>query len=143
MRDAEALYAAGEKRLGTDDTFFIEVLCHRSPLQIAVVNRFYTEKYKHSLFEAIKKETSGDYMDTLLALATPPAEYAAMRMNQAMKGLGTNDLVLIYHVCTQFPMQPIREAYHRMYKRTLESDIIGDTSGDYRDLLVAIVQNRP
>eukprot|EP01119_Soliformovum_irregulare_P020951 TRINITY_DN685_c0_g3_i1.p1 TRINITY_DN685_c0_g3~~TRINITY_DN685_c0_g3_i1.p1 ORF type:complete len:345 (-),score=100.55 TRINITY_DN685_c0_g3_i1:57-1091(-) len=142
-RDAEALYNAGEKRWGTDDTLFIEVLAHRSPIQIALVNRFYTESHKHSLLEAIKSETSGDYQDALLALATPPAEYAASRMHGAMKGLGTNDLVLIYHVCTQFPMQPIREAYQRMYGKSLESDIEGDTSGDYKNFLLSIVRNRP
>ena len=36
-------------------------------------------------------------------------------------------------------MAQIKEAFKIMYKRSLEKFIEGDTSGDYRKLLVAIV----
>jgi len=141
-RDAEQLYAGGEKRWGTDDTLFIMTLTQRSPAHIEAINRHYTIHHKHSVIEAIKKETSGDYENALVALATPKVQYIAHRLYNSMKGLGTNDLVLIYHLCTTYPLGPVKAAYQSIHGHSLESDISGDTSGDYKRLLLEIVRTR-
>lgn len=50
------------------------------------------------------------------------------------EGLGTRDRALIGIVCARTPSQiyEIKQAYYAMYHQTLERQIEGDTSGDYR-----------
>eukprot|EP01119_Soliformovum_irregulare_P016305 TRINITY_DN469_c1_g1_i2.p1 TRINITY_DN469_c1_g1~~TRINITY_DN469_c1_g1_i2.p1 ORF type:complete len:324 (-),score=81.22 TRINITY_DN469_c1_g1_i2:7-978(-) len=141
-KDAEELYKAGEKRWVTDDNVFIGIITRRSPAHLMAVDRHYTQHQKHPLIDAIKSKTSGHYGDALVALATPRARYVAQRLYHSMKGLGTNDLVLIYHLCSTYPLQPVKDEYLSLYGKTLEHDIAGDTSGDYKHLLLEIARAR-
>jgi annexin A7/11 len=62
------------------------------------------------------------------------AQRDAMLLYEAMQGIGTKDSALIGIICSRTPSQlyAIKQAYHTMYRRTLEHHIDGDTSGDYR-----------
>lgn len=62
------------------------------------------------------------------------AQRDAMLLYEAMQGIGTKDSALIGIMCSRTPSQlyAIKQAYHTMYRRTLEHHIDGDTSGDYR-----------
>lgn len=59
-----------------------------------------------------------------------------------MKGAGTNDLQLIRVTVTRAEkdLPGIREAYQKKYKMSLEKAIENDTSGNYRRLLIKIVE---
>lgn len=63
-----------------------------------------------------------------------PAQRDATLVWDATKGLGTRDVALIGIVCSRTPSQiyEIKQAFHAMYHQTLERQIEGDTSGDYR-----------
>jgi hypothetical protein len=94
---AEVLYKAGEGRLGTDDSTFVDVFTKRSSAFLQRVNFFYQQKHKrHTLQVAIKKETSGHYKSLLMALSKPRYEFYADRLYKAMHGIGTDDAALIY-----------------------------------------------
>ena len=56
----EQLYKAGEKRLGTDEKVFYDILTKASPEEIKMMDKLYTQKYNHGLLKAIDKEFSGD-----------------------------------------------------------------------------------
>jgi annexin A7/11 len=142
IKDAEGIFKKGEGRLGTDDNFFIEVLATRSPAHLQAVSKNYRDMYGHSLDEGIKKETSGAYQKALRALALPKATYWAERVHDAVAGLGTNDTLLQFvfvanHHATRLQ---IAEEYHKVYNKNMVDDVAGDTSGHYRQLLLALLK---
>jgi hypothetical protein len=61
----------------------------------------------------------------------------AHKLHKAMKGLGTDDSTLINIMTHRSKLQlaAINEAYLREFKKSLEKDIIGDTSGNYCTIL--------
>jgi len=71
-----------------------------------------------------------------------PSRYFAKRLHNSMDGLGTNDLQLIRIIVSrsEVDLLEINDQYQALFKRSLEDDIKGDTSGDYRKLLRKIVQ---
>lgn len=57
-----------------------------------------------------------------------------------MQGLGTKESVLIEIMCSRTNAQiaELRNAYEQMYRSTLEKDLIGETSGHFKRLLVSL-----
>jgi len=142
QRIAEVLYKAGEGRLGTDDSTFVDIFTSRSAAFLQRVNFFYQQKHKrHTLQVAIKKETSGHYKSILMALSKPRYEFYADRLYKAMHGLGTDDhaLIYIFSVLTKAELRQVADIFQRKRSRSLESMIKGDTSGNYERLLREIM----
>jgi hypothetical protein len=136
---AESLYRAGEGKIGTDEAVFIQVLAKRSPDFLARVSEHYKSKHKHTLEHAVKSETSGYFEDALVGLLKPKYVYAADRLFSAMQGAGTDDVCLCYFfsVMEKNELAEVARIFQIRHSKTLESMIKGDTSGDYRDLLLA------
>jgi len=143
--DAEALYRA-MKGLGTDDKVLSNIIATRTRDQLLAVKKVFESKYNKSLASWIKGETSGHYETICLALIEPKAEYDAQKVKNAIKGLGTNDDELIEILCTRtnIELKEMKAAYQRLFSVDVEKDVIGDTSGHYRDMLLAILRaDRP
>uniref|UniRef100_A0A5K3FVD8 Annexin n=1 Tax=Mesocestoides corti TaxID=53468 RepID=A0A5K3FVD8_MESCO len=66
--DADELYAAGEKRCGTEEAVFTRILTQRSFCQIKAISECYGKKYGKSLVKAIQRETSGYYERTMVSI---------------------------------------------------------------------------
>lgn len=49
QKDAELLYKAGEKKLGTDEKVFIQIFSERSRAHLVAVGSAYQSLYGHSL----------------------------------------------------------------------------------------------
>ena len=64
----QALYEAGEKKLGTDESRFNAILAVQSYEQLNVVFDEYQKISRHSIEQAIKSEMSGDLKDGMLAI---------------------------------------------------------------------------
>jgi len=139
--DAKNLYEKGAGRLGTDDSYFVEFFCMRSPWHIAAVGEEYKKNHNKDLLHVIKSETSGDYQDLLRALITPKAVWYAERLEYSMKGIGTHDALLIYLMTstTEIERMAIAAKYEEIYKKTLKARIIDDTSGDYQNVILSLL----
>jgi len=139
--DVEKLYKAGEGKWGTDEHTFVDILTQRSFEHLIKVSQKYQEKYKHTLHHAITSETSGWFKTALETCIDLPQVHWARRMNQAIKGLGTNDSLIVncFSQCSKPFLQEIAKEYVKLYKVTLVDDIKGDTSGDYRELLLTLL----
>ncbi|XP_061490916.1 annexin A11 [Rhineura floridana] len=141
--DAQALYAAGENRLGTDESKFNAILCTRSRAHLRAVFSEYQRMCNRDIEKSIKGEMSGDLESGMLAVVkcmkNTPAFFAE-RLYKAMKGAGTKDRTLIRIMVSrsEVDLLDIRQEYKRMYGRSLYTDITGDTSGDYRKILLKL-----
>ncbi|XP_006879527.1 PREDICTED: annexin A13 [Elephantulus edwardii] len=140
-RDAKKLYKAC-KGMGTDEAAIIEILSSRTSDQRQQIKQKYKAVYGKDLDEVLKGELSGNFEKAALALLDRPSEYAARQLRKAMKGLGTDEAVLIEILCTRSNKEivAIKEAYQRLFDRSLESDVKDDTSGSLRKILVALLQ---
>jgi annexin A7/11 len=66
----------------------------------------------------------------------------AHALRQAMKGWGTDEKALIQILYSKDPLQieAIKTAYFRIHSRSLEKDVMSETSGYFEKGLVAIIQ---
>uniref|UniRef100_A0A8C1GU44 Annexin n=1 Tax=Cyprinus carpio TaxID=7962 RepID=A0A8C1GU44_CYPCA len=137
------IYEAGEARWGTDEVKFLTVLCVRNRNHLLRVFQEYQKISGRDIEDSIKREMSGCLEDVFLAivkcLKNKPAFFAE-RLYKSMKGLGTTDSVLIRIMVAraEIDMLDIKAEFLKMYGKTLESFIKGDTSGDYRKILLEL-----
>ncbi|CAG9865151.1 unnamed protein product [Phyllotreta striolata] len=137
--DAQVLRKA-MKGMGTDEKAIINVLARRTNqqrLQIAVA---FKTMFGKDLLKDLKSELTGNFEKLVLAMMTPLPEFYAKELHEAMSGIGTEEDVLIEVMCTMSnrEIMVIREAYHKLYYRPLESDLKGDTSGTFKRLMVSL-----
>ncbi|KAL7679583.1 putative annexin [Plasmopara halstedii] len=140
--DADALYKAGEGRMGTREHEFINVLVISPPQHLRAMNAIYEKKHKHNIIHAVKKEFSGDAKDALLFLVRmtlEPLELLSELFESTMKGFGTDEKALSaalvrYHVV----LHDIRPVYKKMYGKDLRDRIQGEVSGNYGKLVMAV-----
>ncbi|XP_058507826.1 annexin A11a isoform X2 [Solea solea] len=142
-QDAQALYAAGENKLGTDESKFNAILCARSKPHLRAVFMEYQQMCGRDIEKSIVREMSGDLESGMVAVVkciknTPG--YFAERLYKAMKGAGTKDRTLIRIMVTrsEVDLLDIRQEYVRNYGKSLYTHISGDTSGDYKKLLLKL-----
>jgi len=129
------------KGLGTNEAAIIKVLVSHSNAQRQVISAKYKTLYGKDLIAELKSELGGKLEDAVIALMTPPVLFLARELRQAMKGLGTDESTLIEILCrTNAEIRAIKEAYETEYKgRKLEKDVVSETSGHFKRLLVSQV----
>lgn len=143
IQDGKEIYEAGEARWGTDEVKFLTVLCVRNRNHLLRVFEEYQKISGRDIEESIKREMSGCLEDVFLAIVkcirNKPAFFAE-RLYKSMKGLGTTDSVLIRIMVAraEIDMLDIKAQFLKMYGKTLHSFIKGDTSGDYRKILLEL-----
>lgn len=142
--DCRELFRAGEGRLGTDEAAIIFILSSRSSAQLNACFNMYKQIYGHDIEKAMKRETSGNFLNALRAIIKCvhyPAKYFAKVLYKSMKGMGTDDATLIRVVVTraEIDMQYIKSEFVRKYKKSLEEMISSDTSGSYKKFLLALI----
>uniref|UniRef100_A0A1I7TMH8 Annexin n=1 Tax=Caenorhabditis tropicalis TaxID=1561998 RepID=A0A1I7TMH8_9PELO len=137
--DAEVLRKA-MKGLGCNNSKVISVLCQRTNGQRQEISKAFKVMYGKDLIKELKGELHGDFEDLILALMDAPAIYDAKQLYKAMDGLGTKESVLIEIMTsrTNAQIQQVRDAYKMLYKKDLERDLIGETSGHFKRLLVSL-----
>ncbi|XP_063066855.1 annexin A4 [Engraulis encrasicolus] len=142
-QDAKEIFEAGEARWGTDEVKFLTVLCVRNRKHLLRVFEEYQKVSGKDIEESIKREMSGCLEDVFLAIVKcirNKHAFFAERLYKSMKGLGTTDSILIRLMVAraEIDMLDIKAEFHKMYGKTLHSFIKGDTSGDYRKILLEL-----
>lgn len=140
--DAEA--AAQELRdsmkgLGTDEEQIIAVLVRHSLSQRLDIKSKFKTMFGEDLTEGLKSELGGNFEDAVVAMMTDLPTYLAQQLRGAMKGAGTDEETLIEILCSSSndEIKAISEAYDQEFGRSLEEDLMSETSGHFKRLLVA------
>mgnify|MGYP001161402272 CR=1 FL=1 len=94
------------------------------------------------LLSSLKSEVGGKTGDLVQAMLKSPAEFDAWSIYHATKGLGTTDSTLVEIICTRSneEIAALKEAFKRRYKKDLEKVVISETSGNFKRLLVSLLQ---
>ncbi|XP_053317653.1 annexin A3 isoform X2 [Spea bombifrons] len=140
---ANVLYNAGEKKWGTDEDKFIEVLCLRSFPQLRLTFEEYKKVSNKTIEESIAGEISGHLEDLLLAIvkcARNTPAFFAERLHKSLKGAGTDEFTLtrIMVSRSEADLLDIRSEYKKLAGYSLHSAIKSDTSGDYGAALLKL-----
>ncbi|XP_061670007.1 annexin A2b [Syngnathoides biaculeatus] len=127
---------------GVDEQSVIDILTRRSYEQRREIAFEYERVAKKDLQTALKGALSGSLEALMLGLMKSPAQYDALELRAAMKGLGTDEETLIEIFCSRSDRElaDIQKVYRELFKKDLEKDVAGDTSGDFAKLLLALVQ---
>jgi len=147
-KDVQDLYKATEGRMGTDEILVCQILTQRNNDQIRAIAHAYKQKFRKDLDDVIKSEFSGHMRDALhfqLREGVDKYMHAANLMEESMAGMGTKDHLLVartvrFHWDKGY-LANVKAAYQQRYRRSLRDRIKGETSGDYRALMVACIGN--
>uniref|UniRef100_A0A452QS74 Annexin n=1 Tax=Ursus americanus TaxID=9643 RepID=A0A452QS74_URSAM len=122
------------KTKGVDEVTIVNILTNRSNEQRQDIAFAYQRRTKKELASALKSALSGHLETVILGLLKTPAQYDASELKDS----------LIEIICsrTNQELQEINRVYKEMYKTDLEKDIVSDTSGDFRKLMVALAKGR-
>ena len=140
---AKEIFDAGEAKLGTDESVFNKYFGTLSPHELACVAQHYHKLTGHTILQAIDKEMHGDSKKayrTIVYATLSPSEYFATRVNEAIKGIGTKDRLLMRVLITrdEIDMPTIKQYYKQLYGKDMVEAVKNDISGDYQKLMVEL-----
>lgn len=142
-RDAARIETA-IKTKGVDEQTIIDVLTKRSYSQRREIAFAYEKRAKKDMITALKGALSGSLETVILGLMKSTTQYDASEIRGSIKGLGTDEETLIELLCSRSnnELVEIKKVYKEMFKKELEKDVAGDTSGNFAKLLLALVQTK-
>ena len=140
---AQEIYQAGEAKLGTDESIFNKYFATLSPHELAAMSQAYHKLTGHTILDAIDKEFHGNSKKALRSIVyatLSPSEYFATRVNDAIKGWGTQDHLLIRVLITrdEIDMPQIKQYYKQLYGKDMVAAVKSDISGDYQKLMIEL-----
>ncbi|KAG5449894.1 Annexin A6 [Clonorchis sinensis] len=149
--DAERLHRA-MKGAGTDEDTLINILARRTNHERQQICATYESLYHTPLRKVIKDDTSGQFRTVLCELCHDLPYILAKGLYYAMKGLGTNDRVLIEVLTSLWndEVKAVSDAYKQVLEhekvdrpdRTLLSDLVSDTSNHFQYALSILAQGQ-
>ncbi|XP_020495085.2 annexin A6 isoform X1 [Labrus bergylta] len=139
--DAETLYNA-MKGFGSDKDAILDLVTSRSNAQRQEVIEAYKCSFGKDLIEDLKYELTGKFERLIVSLMRTPAHHDAKEIHDAIKGAGTNERCLIEVMASRNNNQihGMVEAYKDAYGGDIEEDVIGDTSGHFKKMLIVLLQ---
>uniref|UniRef100_A0A8C1U9S1 Annexin n=1 Tax=Cyprinus carpio TaxID=7962 RepID=A0A8C1U9S1_CYPCA len=112
--DAEVLRKA-MKGIGTDEDAILMLLAARSNAQRQEIKAAYKKAFGKDLVKDLRSELGGKLEDLIVALMFPSTIYDAHELHKAIKGVGTEDQVLIEILASRTcdEMKDIAKAYKK------------------------------
>lgn len=126
------------------------IFASRSTAHLQALSQAYQHQHRKTLADVVRSEFSGHMKDGLLYIANTalPGPLGVSRdahlLEESMAGMGTKDERLIYRIMRAHWDRPRFEEVKRVYAATqhrkgLRSRVEGETSGDYKRFLAAVV----
>ncbi|KAA0716511.1 Annexin A1 [Triplophysa tibetana] len=139
QNDAEQLKKAMETK-DVNEATIVEVIAKRTNAQRQQIKAAFQRSTGKPLVDALKKALKSDFEEVVLALLMTPPEYDAFELKRAMKGLGTNEVVLseILGTRSNKEIEALKKAFKEVYGQLLEEQIKSETSGNLETALLAL-----
>uniref|UniRef100_A0A674N9N2 Annexin n=1 Tax=Takifugu rubripes TaxID=31033 RepID=A0A674N9N2_TAKRU len=136
--DAETLYNA-MKGIGSDKEAILDLITSRNNAQRQEVITAYKNSFGKDLIEDLKYELTGKFERLIVSLMRAPAYHDAKEIHD---GVGTNEKCLIEVLASRNnkQMHEMVTAYKDAYGSDLEEDVIVDTSGHFKKMLIVLLQ---
>ncbi|KAF7055292.1 hypothetical protein CFC21_062841 [Triticum aestivum] len=118
----------------------VRIVSTRSKPQLAATFRCYKEQHGSDI-----EEYSSSQFARMLKIAvwclTSPEKHFAEVIRYSILGLGTDEDALTRAIVSRadIDMKKIKQEYRVRFKTTVTDDVVGDTSGYYMDILLALV----
>ncbi|KAK7405499.1 hypothetical protein VNO78_06854 [Psophocarpus tetragonolobus] len=131
-----------------DNDHIVWILSTRNLFQLRETFACYKNLYANTLEQDIKSCGKGD-LESLLHLVIWcidfPEKHFAKVVRDSIVGFGTDEDSLNRAIVTraEIDLLKVRFEYANMYKSSLDDDVVGDTSGYYRDFLMTLLGKGP
>ncbi|XP_071835433.1 annexin A13-like [Apostichopus japonicus] len=127
-----------------ENTTLMDFLLKNNPMALFAVINSYKTTTNTDLLEVVKTQPKEIYREGFKVLVEAAQDhwmYFAKQLYQSMKGIGTNDSKLIYIIVfrCESDLGNIADTFQQTFNCSLQSFIRDDTSGDYGNLLIALV----
>lgn len=136
---------------GTDEEAIISILGRRTSEQRMQIVSAYKAKYGRELAKDLKGDLSGHFRDCCVLLTKCPYYLMAESLFYALKGVGTNENVIIEILvgCYKEEIKKLKQAYIYVLrdkgikdpKRTLESDLRCETKGYFAKMVLQMLNS--
>lgn len=146
QEDVNALYDAGEGKWGTDEETFVRIFARRNSHHLRRLNELYIEQKETPLLDVVESEFGGDIqilLRTVLHAHINPADYYATRLYKACKGFGTDEEIVTRSlvVMDEIFLPQVKEIFETKYEISLRDMIDSECSGDYKRMLMALMDS--
>ncbi|KAI4385241.1 hypothetical protein MLD38_003292 [Melastoma candidum] len=127
-----------------NDEEFIRIITTRSKAQLNATLNHYNDEFGQPINKDLKADPNDEYLKLVRATIkclTVPVKHFEKVLRLAIVKLGTDKSALTRVVVTraEIDMIQIKEQYHKRNSKPLDHAIAGDTSGDYRKMLLALL----
>ncbi|CAN7068804.1 hypothetical protein BRARA_J02329 [Brassica rapa] len=141
--EAKTLHKKITEKAYTDEDL-IRILTTRSKAQIMATLNHFKDKFGSSINKYLKEDSEDEYVQllkTAIKCLTYPEKYYEKVLRRAINKVGTDEWALTRVVTTraEVDMERIKEEYLRRNSVPLDRAIANDTSGDYKDMLLALL----
>uniref|UniRef100_A0A674N8A9 Annexin n=1 Tax=Takifugu rubripes TaxID=31033 RepID=A0A674N8A9_TAKRU len=128
--------------LCSDKEAILDLITSRNNAQRQEVITAYKNSFGKDLIEDLKYELTGKFERLIVSLMRAPAYHDAKEIHDAIKGVGTNEKCLIEVLASRNnkQMHEMVTAYKDAYGSDLEEDVIVDTSGHFKKMLIVLLQ---
>ncbi|XP_065430175.1 annexin A9 isoform X1 [Chrysemys picta bellii] len=129
---------------GADHGAILDVLTNRTSAQRQQITKVFQALTKQDLLKSMEAALSGNLERVIVGLLKPPAQYDAHELRAAMQGIGTDEDALTEILSTRSNQQ-LRESlafYQQDFKADPEKDIASETSGWFKEILLALAKGK-
>nr|CAB3495906.1 unnamed protein product [Digitaria exilis] len=122
----------------------IRIVSTRSKRQLRATFQWYQQDHGSNIDEDITRHCSSQFAKILRSAVwclTSPEKHFAEAIRYSILGLGTDEETLTRAIVSgaEIGMEKIKEEYKVRFKTTVTSDVVGDTSGYYKEFLLTLV----
>ena len=125
-----------------DENTITEITMNHSNAERVKLRSDYKAKFNRELLDDLKKYTSSDLSTLLISIYRDPVEYDAELLYRAMKGIGTEDDIVIEVISFRSfeRLSQIKQKFQELYGNDLVKEIESETSGEYRTALKNLLE---
>jgi len=140
-KDAELIHNT-IKGIGTDEKALIDIIGKTPNWHMQKVREEYEKLYQRDLLKDVESDVSFHFKHLIIGLIRSRAEIRAEELYKAMKGLGTNEWVLIDIIITtgNKGIEEFKQFFRQKYETSIVDFVKGDTTGTFEKVLVKALE---